>query len=130
MRDVNMEGITPNEYVSKAIAQLRNFKQGALLERSLLTTKHIVSEELKSTYPQLEIDKIVRTQLMQKVAKHMIDEFEDQIKAEPHRIIADETLYTFQVMVLPTDDLKHIVEYCIRQIPEESLSKIRKGEQL
>ncbi len=128
MRDVNMDGITPNEYISKALVQLRNFKQAALLERSLLTTKHVVSEELKSANPQLDIDKMVSAQLMQKVAKHMIDEFEDQITTEPHPIIGGETLYTFQVMVLPSDELKHIVEYCIRQIPEEILSKIKKGE--
>jgi hypothetical protein len=126
MRDVNMEGITPNEYIAKALVQLRNFKQGALLERSLLTSKHVISEDIKNSYS--DIDELVRSQLMQKVAKHMLNEFGDQIAAEPHPIIGGETLYTFQVMVLPTDDLKHIVEYCIRQIPEEILSKIKKGE--
>jgi hypothetical protein len=128
MRDVNMEGITPNEYIAKALVQLRNFKQGALLERSLLTSKHVISEDIKNSYSDINIDELVRSQLMQKVAKHMLNEFGDQITAEPHPIIGGETLYTFQVMVLPTDDLKHIVEYCIRQIPEEILSKIKKGE--
>ena len=82
MRDVNMEGITPNEYIAKALVQLRNFKQGALLERSLLTSKHVISEDIKNSYSDINIDELVRSQLMQKVAKHMINEFGDQITSD------------------------------------------------
>lgn len=124
----SMEGIETSKFLREAMTSLKNFKQGALLERSVFTGKHKVSQEFRQCYPQEMVDETVRKDICHSLAKKILEEYESCLEVTNSPTELGVTQYELQLMVLPLKDLKHIVEYCIRQIPEETLSKIRKNE--
>jgi hypothetical protein len=124
----SIEGIETSKFLREAMLSLKNFKQGALLERSLFTGKHQVSKELRECYSQEIIDELVRKDIGHSLAKKILEEYDNCLEVKDSLTQLGATQYELQLMVLPLTDLKHIVEYCIRQIPEETLSKIRKNE--
>lgn len=59
------------------------------------------------------------------MGKAILEQHKDLIEVTDIKEFPGVTNHKLQLLVLPIENLKHIVEYCIRQIPEESLTKIR-----
>ena len=121
-----MEGIEVDDNIKQIIRGLKNFKQGALLENSLVTTQHQISQaEYESA--SIDVDSLIRSQMSNRLAKHILDQHKDSIKVNESGVFSEQKTYSLELLVMTPENLKHIIEFCIRQISEEGLSTIRKG---
>lgn len=127
MRDINMNGIEVDSAIVEAIRSLKNFKQGALLENSLFTSAYKVSNDLSLEGRMIPVTEIIHRELANQMARGILEKYQDLIETEESREFP-ETRHRLELLVMPVKNLKHIVEYCIRQIPEEKLSTIRKNQ--
>lgn len=106
--------------IAESIRFLKNFKQGALLENSLFTSEYKVSNDILESRA-IPVTEIVHRELANQMASGILEKYKDLIEAEESREFP-ETRYRLELLVIPVKHLKHIVEYSIRQIPEEKLS--------
>ena len=125
MRNVNIEGIEADPSITGVLRALKNFKQGALLENSLFTSSYRTSPELGQIAPEIEIAKLVKQEITQHLAKELVDRHHKSIEVTEITEFPGVKNHKLELIVMRPDELKHVVEYCIRQIPEEALSRIR-----
>lgn len=121
-----MEGIEVDDSIKDIIRGLKNFKQGALLENSLVRTQHRLSQ-IEYENAEFDIESLVKSQMTNQLAKHILNQHKDSIKSIDSDELPGQRTYSLELFVMTPENLKHIVEFCIRQIPEEALSKIRKN---
>lgn len=124
MRKVNINGLEVDEAIEGVFGSLKNFKQGALLENALFTGSYRVSPELNQQ-TGLPVAEMIQRELANQMGKAILEQHKDLIEVTEVKEFPGVTNHKLQLLVLPIENLKHIVEYCIRQIPEESLTKIR-----
>jgi len=127
MREVNTDGIEVDDFVKKAMRSLKDFKQGALLEDSLFTANYRTSPDLDKIASEVQINDLIKEAIVSQMTRSMIDAFKDSIEVTEIEEFPGVKNHKLELLILPPQKLKHIVEYCIRQIPEEALSKIRKS---
>lgn len=125
MRNVNINGLEVDEAIKGVLGSLKNFKQGALLENALFTSAYRISPELNHESYQGQVTEMVHRELANQMGKAILEQHKDLIEVTDINEFPGVTNHKLQLLVLPIENLKHIVEYCIRQIPEESLTKIR-----
>lgn len=121
-----MEGIEVDDSIKSLIRSLKDFKQGALLENALFTSSYRISPELNHESYQIPVTEMVHRELANQMGKAILEQHKELIEVTEIKEFPGVTNHKLQLLVLPMQDLKHIIEYCIRQIPEESLSTIRK----
>lgn len=122
-----MDGIEVDSFVMKALRSLKDFKQGALLENSLFSASYRTSPELDQIATGVQINNLIHEAIVSQMAKAMIDAFKDHIEVTSIDEFPGVKNHKLELMIMPVQNLKHVVEYCIRQIPEEALSTIRKN---
>ena len=97
-------------------------KCSLLLDKSRKRVTHIVSNE-ESHYLEPEVlEKIVKNQIIQKLSSEFINSTYNQITKEEYFIGKK---YSLDVVVIPTSDLKMVVEYLVQNMALEDLLKIR-----
>ena len=113
------------DHVAKEIVNsIRSAKQAKLLGRSYLRSHHALSKELIKK-SNLDHDGMVRSHLMQRLAQQIVDVTQQYIKTEDYR---DDVVYSLEVLVFAPEDLKHIVEYCVKEMPMEAINRIKGNE--
>jgi hypothetical protein len=115
----NMEGI---EVHSEIIKQLKSFKQGKLLESNYLQIKHSISSDIIQN-TDLDVVEISKREMVQKLSHELLEKYKDSFE-ESNSPIGRE--FSLSMLVMSTGELKHIVEYCIRNMPESAIQKIKK----
>lgn len=114
------------DHVSKELVRsIQTAKQAMLLSRSHLTCKYSLTKEILES-PNIDHDGMVREQLRHRLAQQIIGITQQHIKAEEYN---DTFIYSLELLVFAPEDLKHIVEYCIKEMPMEAIYKIRGNEQ-
>ena len=110
------------DHVAKEIVKsIQTAKQAMLLDRSYLRCQHSLSKELIEK-SNIDYDGMVRSHLIQRLAQQIVGVTQQHIKTEDYR---DDVVYSLEVLVFAPEDLKHIVEYCVKEMPMESINKIK-----
>ena len=96
-----------------------------LLDRSYLRCHQSLSKELIEK-SNIDHDGIIMEQLRQRLAQQIVGVTQQHIKTEDYR---DDVVYSLEVLVFAPEDLKHIVEYCVKEMPMAAINKIKGNEQ-
>lgn len=114
------------DHVAKEIVNsIRSAKQAMLLDRSYLRCHQSLSKELIEK-SNIDHDGIIMEQLRQRLAQQIVGVTQQCIKTEDYR---DDVVYSLEVFVFAPDDLKHIVEYCIKETAMQTINRIKGYEQ-
>ena len=96
-------------------------KCSLLLNNARKRVKHIVSEDHKML-SDVNVDRLVKHQMIQRLTKDMIDLVYNKIDIQKTHL-GDE--YELDVVVIPTSDLKLVVNYLVQNMSLEDLMRIR-----
>lgn len=99
-----------------------NAAQGLKLEKSIYRQEYIVTktEEDQRKYPKEVIEKM----MVDKLASYLYNRIGDmEVEERP-----DNYRYRLEYLVIKPDNLKDIVEYCIRTMPEWAVNELRLTE--
>lgn len=96
-------------------------KCSLLLNNARKRVKHIVSEDHKML-SDVNVDRLVKHQMIQRLTKDMIDLVYNKIDIQKTHL-GDE--YELDVVVIPTTDLKSVVNYLVQNMSLEDLMRIR-----
>ena len=117
---INMDGLEVNREILKA---LRNFKQGSILESNYLQMQHVISNDVLSAHHSFNVKEYTKNEMMQRLSRELIEKYKDSFEET-------ETPYGVQLslsmLTMSTSELKHVVEYCIRTMPQTAIEEIRK----
>lgn len=110
-----------DEVARGIVDSIKLAKQALILQKSNLTIQHRVPNEILQ-HSNLDHDGIIRHQIREKLAKEIVGLTQEHLEVEDY---GDSKLYKLDVFVFSKPELKHIVEYCIKHIPMEELTKIK-----
>lgn len=110
-----------NEVSQDILRSIQKFKQASLLNRSLLKCQHSLTKDILEI-SSIDHDGIIREQFRQRLAQQIIGVTEEHIQTEDY---GDARVYSLEVLIFALEDLKHIVEYCVKEMPMESINKIK-----
>jgi len=122
---INVEGLEVNVEILKAF---KNFKQGSILESNYLHIQHTVSNEVVYHMPnfglpnEFDVLERVKREMIQKLSDNLIEKYKDSFEKNetPYGIE-----FSLSMLAMSGSELKHIVEYCIRTMPQSAIEKIR-----
>jgi hypothetical protein len=101
---------------------LSDAKCSLLLDKSRKRIKHSLSnDEFHSLDPSV-VEKIVKTEIVRKLADGVVTEVYNKI--EKQDLITSKS-YELDVVVIPTTDLKMVVDYLVQNMALEDLLRIR-----
>ena len=100
---------------------LGDAKCSLLLDKSRKRIKHTISKDTINMYKS-DVDNIVKNEIVQKLSREVVDDVYKQIKKEDEPI---GTSYELDVIVIPTSDLKIVVDYLVQNMALEDLLRIR-----
>jgi hypothetical protein len=109
------------EVAEDILTAVKNAKQALKLEQSVLTCSYSVSKSCLEG-SAIDVSIMVRNNLFKNMTREIERKHEKQIAIKQYR---DCEIHEIQLLIMPPSDLKHIVEYCIRQMPVEAINKIR-----
>lgn len=110
------------DQVSKEILKsIRSAEQGKLLGDSLLRCSCSIAKELLDR-SDLDIDEMVRMELTQRFSQSMVQRAQKYIQTKESCGFKDHSL---ELLVFPIEDFKHLVEHCVREIPEDKIKEIK-----
>ena len=101
---------------------LTDAKCSLILNKSRKRIKHTVSNDEYHGLNSNEIEYIVKNEIIQKLSSSIVSEVYNKIKKED--LIVSKS-YELDVVVIPTEDLKSVVDYLIQNMPLEDILKIR-----
>ena len=100
---------------------LSDAKCSLLLDKSRKRVKHIVSEEQKRL-SDVNIERLVKHQMIQRLTTDMIESVYNKIDIQKTNL---GDAYELDIVVIPTSDLKMVVDYLVQNMALEDLLKIR-----
>lgn len=118
---VNLNGHTIDPQVSRLVEALTKMKQGAVLNRSHFKLEKIQIIPDVSRIPENEIIRKVKSDMISELANRMFENISIELTAKEN----NEFKFTGEVFVFNKEAFKHTIEYCIKEMPIESISKIR-----
>jgi hypothetical protein len=116
---INMNG---TEVHSEILKHLKNVKQGKLLESNFIQVRHSISNDMIQ-HTHLDVVEISKREMIQKLSHQLLEKYKDSFE-ESNSPFGKE--FSLSVLVMSTGELKHIVEYCIRNMPESAIQEIKK----
>ena len=96
-------------------------KCSLLLNNARKRVKHIVSEDHKMLY-DVNVDRLVKQQMIQRLTNDMIESIYNKIDIQKTHL-GDE--YELDIVVIPSSDLKLVVDYLVQNMALEDLLRIR-----
>lgn len=109
------------EVSKEIINSIQSARQSGLLDKSYLKCHASLSKEI-SINSNIDHNLIVREQLRQMLSQQIIGITEEHIKVENY---GDSDVYSLELCVFPLEDLKHIIEYSVKQMSMEEILKIK-----
>ena len=114
------------DHVAKEIVRsIQSAKQAKLLDRSYLTCKHSMAKEVLEV-SNLDYDGMIREQLRERLAQQIVGITQQHIRTEDYH---HAVVYSLELLVFAPEDLKHIIEYCVKEMPMEAINRIKGNEQ-
>lgn len=117
--NINIEGIEPHGEIMKA---LKNFKQGSLLESNFVRVQYILTDEIIEHLSDLDAQEISKREMIQKLSRELVEKYKEDFEEER---VPYGKRFSLSMLVMSTKELKHIVEYCIRTMPQSAIEEIR-----
>jgi hypothetical protein len=96
-------------------------KCSLLLNKSRKRVKHIVSEEHKRL-SDVNVERLVKHQMIQRLSTDLVEDAYNKIEIRQTHL-GDE--YELDLIVIPTEDLKSVVDYLVQNMPLEDILRIR-----
>jgi len=84
--------------------------------------KHTMSIDEYHSIESYNIDDVIKKQITQKLSSSVVDEVYKNVKKEDSIIGKS---YELDVVVIPTDELKSVLNYLIQNMPLEDIIRIR-----
>jgi hypothetical protein len=97
-------------------------KCSLILNNARKRIKHTISNDEYHSIKFDKIDDIIKNQMIKKLSSSVVSEVYNKIKKED--LIVSKS-YELDVVVIPTEDLKSVVDYLIQNMPLEDILKIR-----
>lgn len=97
-------------------------KCSLLLDTARKRIKHVISNDEYHILEPSKIDHIIKNQMIQKLSSSVVDEVYNKIEKEDLLINKS---YELDVVVIPTSDLKLVVNYLVQNMSLEDILKIR-----
>ena len=101
---------------------LTDAKCSLILNNSRKRIKHTISNDEYHSIKFDKIDDVIKNQMIKKLSSSVVSEVYNKIKKED--LIVSKS-YELDVVVIPTEDLKSVVDYLIQNMPLEDILKIR-----
>jgi hypothetical protein len=118
--NINMKGIEINDEIVKA---LKNFKQGKLLESNYLQVQHVIPNEMLEYLKNIDVVEISKREMIQKISHELMEKYKDSFE-ERQTPFGKE--FSLSMLCMSMQELKHLVDYCVRTMPESAIQEIRK----
>ena len=115
----NMDGIDINNYLMIA---LKGFKQSAIIQSRSFNIQHIVSRE-QLAMTNIDIEALVKSRMIDTIGRDILEKFYNHFKIED---VPEGKKISLSLMAMALPELKHIVEFCIQQMPQSAIEEIRK----
>jgi len=96
-------------------------KCSLLLNKARKRVKHIVSEEHKRL-SGVNVERLVKHQMIQRLSTDLVENVYNKIEIKQTHL-GDE--YELDLIVIPTEDLKLVVNYLVQNMPLEDLLRVR-----
>jgi asparagine synthetase A len=97
-------------------------KCSLMLNNARKRIKHTISNDEYHSMKLDNIDVIIKNQMIKNLSSSVVNEVYNKIKKED--LIVSKS-YELDVVVIPTEDLKSVVDYLIQNMPLEDILKIR-----
>ncbi len=113
------------DHVSRELVRsLQTAKQALMLENSHHKCQHTLSIDILE-HSSVDIERIVYKEITQRLSEQIVGKVSKHLQVEEHR---DSKVFSLELLVFPMEELKHIVEYCVKTMPMETIHKIRQIE--
>lgn len=99
---------------------LSDAKSALHLEKSRKRIVHKITNETYSL--NIDVDRIVKHEISKKLSDGIISDYYNHIKKEH---LPEGNSYELDIMVMPTESFKMILEYCIQNSSIEDILRIR-----
>lgn len=101
---------------------LTDAKCSLILNNSRKRIKHTMSIDEYHSIESYNIDDVIKKQITQKLSSSVVDEVYKNVKKEDSIIGKS---YELDIVVIPTEDLKSVLNYLIQNMPLEDIIRIR-----
>jgi hypothetical protein len=118
--NINMEGTEVNSEILRA---LKNIKQGSILDSSYFRVQHTFTDDYNKNIDHDYFKEITKKEMINKLSLELLEKYKDSF--EENRVPSG-TEFSLSMLAMSTTELKHIVEYCIRTMPQVAIEEIRK----
>lgn len=118
--NINMDGIDVN---SELLKVFKNFKQSSILESNYIQMQHVINRDMQENLSHLDIKEISKREMTQRLASELLEKYKDSFESKE---VPYGTELSLSMLVMSAPELKHIVEYCIRIMPQSAIEEIRK----
>lgn len=97
-------------------------KCSLILNNARKRIKHTISNDEYHSIESYNVDDIIKKQISQKLSSSVVDEVYKNVKKEDSIIGKS---YELDIVVIPTDELKSVLNYLIQNMPLEDIIRIR-----
>jgi hypothetical protein len=101
---------------------LTDAKCSLTLNNARKRIKHTMSIDEYHSIESYNIDDVIKKQITQKLSSSVVDEVYKNVKKEDSIIGKS---YELDIVVIPTDELKSVLNYLIQNMPLEDIIRIR-----
>jgi hypothetical protein len=101
---------------------LGDAKCSLLLDKSRKRIKHTISNEEYHNLDSNTIEKIVKSEMVRKLSDGVVSDVYNKIEKQD---LINSKSYELDVVVIPTSDLKSVVDYLVQNMALEDLLRIR-----
>ena len=101
---------------------LSDAKCSLTLNNARKRIKHTMSIDEYHSIESYNIDDVIKKQITQKLSSSVVDEVYKNVKKEDSIIGKS---YELDIVVIPTDELKSVLNYLIQNMPLEDIIRIR-----
>lgn len=101
---------------------MTDVKCSLMLNNARKRIKHTISNDEYHSMKLDNIDVIIKNQMIKNLSSSVVNEVYNKIKKED--LIVSKS-YELDVVVIPTEDLKSVVDYLIQNMPLEDILRIR-----
>lgn len=119
-KNINMDG---TEVHSEVLKVLKNLKQGSVLESSYFQVQHTLTDDYNKNIDHDYFKESIKRDMIGRLSLELLEKYKDSFEEDK---VSYGTKLSLSLLSMSTAELKHVVEYCIRTMPQVAIEEIRK----